>query len=194
MNDNRNQDYFRAFADISKVVSSTLKLHKVLDRILFNTIEALDLKAGAISLLNRKGNRLEMIAHLNLSQEFLDKGPVLADKSIPRALRTGQPVIVPDISKDDQLQYPEACEKEDIAALMSIPIVFQDTIIGMLRLYSDKVRDFSAKEVEFMNAIAEQGGVAIQNARVMQQLKKDHKRELDDLWNWFSDFSDMSGY
>ncbi len=194
MNDNRNQDYFRAFADISKVVSSTLKLHKVLDRILFNTIEALDLKAGAISLLNRKGNRLEMIAHLNLSQEFLDKGPVLADKSIPRALRTGQPVIVPDISKDDQLQYPEACKKEGIAALMSIPIVFQDTIIGMARLYSDKVRDFSAKEVEFMIAIAEQGGVAIQNARVMQQLKKDHKRELDDLWNWFSDFSDMSGY
>ena len=194
MTNNSSLNYFRAFADISKAVSSTLKLHKVLDRILFNTIEALDLKAGAISLLNRKGNRLVMIAHLNLSQEFLDKGPVLADKSIPRALRTGQPVIVPDISKDDQLQYPDACKKEGIAALMSIPIVFQDTIIGMARLYSDKVRDFSAKEVEFMTAIAEQGGVAIQNARVMQQLKKDHKRELDDLWNWFSDFSDMSGY
>ncbi len=192
--DNSNHDYFRAFADISKAVSSTLNLHKVLDRILFNTLEALDLKAGAISLLNRSANRLEMIAHINLSEEFLNKGPVSADKSVPRALKTGQPVIVPDIIKDDQLQYPEACKKEGIAALMSIPIIFKDNIIGVMRLYNSKVRDFTNREVEFMTAIAEQGGIAIQNAWVMQQLKKDHKREMDDLWNWFSDFSDKSGY
>lgn len=194
MNENSSLNYFRAFADISKAISSTLKLRKVLDRILFNTIEALDLKAGAISLWNRGANRLEIIAKVNLSKEFLDKGPVSADKSLPRALKTGQPVIVPDITKDDQLQYPEACKKEGIAALLSIPIIFKDKIIGVLRLYDSKVRDFTNHEVEFMTAIAEQGGVAIQNARVMQQLKKDHKREMDDLWNWFSDFSDKSGY
>ncbi len=194
MSENQNVNYFRAFADISKAISSTLKLHKVLDRILFNTIEALDLKAGAISLWNKSANRLEMIAHVNLSKEFLNKGPVAADKSMPRALKTGQPVVVPDISKDDQLQYPAACEKEGIAALVSIPIIHKDNIIGVLRLYGDHIRDFSSREIEFMSAIADQGGIAIQNARVMEQLQKDHKREMDDLWNWFSDFSDKSGY
>ncbi|MCH8068853.1 MAG: GAF domain-containing protein [Candidatus Marinimicrobia bacterium] len=186
--------FFRAFVKVSKAISSTLDLQEVLDLIVKNAIDALKLKAGAISLWNKQENRLEMITHLNLSQDFLNKGPVYADKSMPRALTSREPVIIPNIEYDDQLQYPEACRKEGIKALLSIPIIFKDDVIGVLRLYDSKVRAFTEEEIEFMTALAEQGGVTINNALFMDQLKKDHQREMDDLWNWFSDMTNLPGY
>jgi len=181
--------YFRAFVNVAKAISSTLELQEVLDLIVANAIEVLQLQAGLFSLWNKHENRLEIVSHRNLSQEFLDKGPVYADKSVPRALTTRQPVVIPNIEHDDQLQYPDACRKEGIKALLSIPVIFKEEIIGVLRLYDGKVRAFSEDEVQFVTALAEQGGIAIKNARFVDQLKKDHARELDDLWNWFSDMA-----
>jgi GAF domain-containing protein len=186
--------FFRAFVNVSKALSSTLELNEILDLIIKNAIDFLHLKAGAISLWNKQENRLEMIAHLNLSQEFLNKGPVYADKSMPRALTTKKPVIIPDINHDNQLQYPEACKREGIKAILSIPIIFKDEVIGVLRLFDEKVRLFSDPEVEFMTALAELGGIAINNALYMKQMKKDHAREMDELWEWYSDMIDRPDY
>ena len=181
--------YFRAFVNVTQAISSTLDLQEVLDRIVANAVEVLKLKAGLFSLWNKHENRLEIVSHLNLSQDFLEKGPIYADKSVPRAITTRKPAVIPDIEHDDQLQYPDACRKEGIKALLSIPVIFKEETIGVLRLYDNKVRAFSEDQVEFVTALAEQGGVAIENARFMDQLKKDHARELDDLWQWFSDMA-----
>jgi GAF domain-containing protein len=182
----KGYEYFSAFVSVSKAISSTLNLKKVLDLIIREAIGSLYLKAGAISLLNKKENRLELIAQNNLSEEFLNKGPILADKSIPRAITAKGPVVVPDIRDDLELQYPEECKKEGIGSILSVPIIFKDEIIGALRLYDSKPRDFSDREVEFITALAEQGGIAIENARYIEEVKKDHKKEMKDLWDWFN--------
>ena len=144
----KGYEYFSAFVSVSKAISSTLNLKKVLDLIIREAIGSLYLKAGAISLLNKKENRLELIAQNNLSEEFLNKGPILADKSIPRAITAKGPIVVPNIRDDLELQYPEECKKEGIGSILSVPIIFKDEIIGVLRLYDSKPRDFSDREVD----------------------------------------------
>ncbi|MCP4349313.1 MAG: GAF domain-containing protein [Desulfobacterales bacterium] len=183
------KDYFSVFTSVSKAISSTLNLKEVLDLILLKATDSIELKAGAISLWNRRQNRLELIAHRNLSDDFLNKGPILADKSMPGAILDKKPAIVSDISDDTQLQYPEACKKEEIGAIMSLPIIFKDEVMGILRLYDSEPRDFTFREVEFMTALSEQGGIAIKNARYMQRLEKDHEKEKEELWDWFKSMS-----
>jgi GAF domain-containing protein len=190
----KSHDYFRAFVNVSKAISSALDFQNVLDEIVENAVKYLELSAGAISIWNKTENRLEMIAHLNLSQDFLNKGPVYADKSMGRALTSKMPVIIPDIEDDAELQYPEACRKEGIKAILSIPIIFKDDVIGVVRLFDNKTRSFGKKEIEFMSSLADLGAIAIKNARYLRQLKKDHQREMDDLWDYFSDMSDTPQY
>jgi GAF domain-containing protein len=185
----REDSFFSTFVKISKAISSSLDMREVLDLILKNAIDALDLKAGVISLLNKRENRLEVIAHRNLSEEFINKGPILADKSMPDAIETKRPAILENIENECQLQYPEACKVEGIKAILSVPIVLQDELIGILRLYDGKPREFTYREVEFITALAEQGGIAIRNARYLQRLKKDHKKEMDELVEWFNSMS-----
>lgn len=187
----KERDFFSAFVSVSKAISSTLNLKDVLDLIVKHAVESLDLKAGALSLLNKKDNRLELIAQRNLSEEFLNKGPVRSDKSIPDAITNKRAVVIPDIENDRRLQYPDACKKEGIKAILSVPIILKDDVIGILRLYDADSREFTYGEVEFMTALAELGGIAIENARYMEQVKKDHAKEVDELWEWFRT---MSGY
>jgi transcriptional regulator with GAF, ATPase, and Fis domain len=68
---------------------------------------------------------------------------------------------------------------------LSVPIVFKDNVIGVLRLFDSKSREFTYREVEFITALSEQGGIAIENARYMEKVMKDHKKEVEELWDWF---------
>jgi GAF domain-containing protein len=188
----REQDYFSAFVSVSKAISSTLNLQEVLNLILKHAVSSLGLKAGAISLLDKKNNRLQLIANRNLSREYLDKGPVAADKSMPGAISDKRPVVVPDVTADSRLQYPEACEKEGIGSILSVPILFRDNVIGVLRLYGAEPRDFTYREVEFISALADQGGIAIENARYMEKVLKDHKKEMEELTDWFASMTGPS--
>jgi GAF domain-containing protein len=67
---------------------------------------------------------------------------------------------------------------QGIKANLSVPIVLRNELIGILRLYDGKPREFSYREVEFITALAEQGGIAIQNAHYFEQVEKDHKKEM----------------
>ena len=185
----REESFFATFIKVSKAISSSLDLQEVLDLILKNAVESQGLKAGVISLLSKKDNHLKVIAHHNLSQEFINKGPIKADMSMPDVIETQRPAIIENIENECQLQYPDACKAEGIAAIVSVPILFKGELIGIIRLYDDKPREFSYREIEFLTALAEQGGIAIQNARYMQEVKKDHKKEVNELFEWFNSMS-----
>ena len=183
-------DYFSAFVSISKAISSSLDLQEVLNLIVKHAVKSLDLKAGALSLWNRRENRLELITQRDLSEEFLNKGPIFADKSIPEAITSKKPVVVSDVENDRQVQYPDALKREGIKSILSVPIVFKENVIGMLRLYGSRPREFTPRELEFMTALAEQGGIAIQNARHMERVLRDHEKEIGELWDWFDSISE----
>jgi GAF domain-containing protein len=190
--ESKGNDFFSAFVNISKAISTSHDLREVLDLIVKYGVDSLNMKAGAVSLWNKKENRLELIIQRNLSEEFVNKGPVLADKSMPGAFLTKRPVVVPNVEQDKQIQYPEACKKEGIGSILSVPIAFKNNVIGMLRLYDAKPREFTYREVEFITALAEQGGVAIENTRYMEKVMKDHKKEVEELWDWFRCMSGSS--
>ena len=80
--------------------------------------------------LTRPGE-LELLAPFGLSTNYLSKGPLKADKSVRRSLR-GDPVIIPDISRSDRLQYPEAAVQEGVATTVSTPILSLQEEIGQV--------------------------------------------------------------
>ena len=188
----KEESYFTTFIKVSKAISSSLDLQEVLDLILKNAVDSQGLKAGVISLLSRKDNHLKVIAHYNLSEEFINKGPIKADESMPDVIETKRPAIIQNIENECQLQYPDACKAEGIQSIVSVPILFKDELIGIIRLYDEKPREFTYREIEFLTALAEQGGIAIQNARYMQDVRKDHKKEIEELYEWFNSMSGTS--
>ena len=132
---------------------------------------AFDVKGCAVFLINRKTEELEVAASYGLSDEYINKGPISALKSIAASLQEG-PVAIYDTSDDPRLQYPEAAQKEGIASILSVPIVCRGDVIGALRLYTATPWEFTLDDVNFVQAMAQMTGMAIEMARSYKGMKE----------------------
>ena len=181
---NKETTYFRLFRDICKVINSSLNLSEVLSRIVENVVSSLNVKACAVFLWDREKNILEVSATHGLSESYLEKGPLVADKSIAETLE-GKSVFIYDTNKDPRIQYPDEAKKEGIASILSIPISVKNRIIGVLRIYTAEQRTFYEDDIEFIGGLADMGGIAIDNARMHDHLKADHENLIADVHQWF---------
>ena len=67
-------------------------------------------------------------------------------------------------------------------------LVVQEKVIGVMRLYSAVRREFPPDMVVLVEALAHQGGLAIQNASMYLELENDKKSLEEDIWShrsWF---------
>ena len=131
---------------------------------------ALDVKACALFLFNRKTNELELATSFGLSDEYINKGPVSAMRSIAQSLEDG-PVAIYDVSDDPRIQYPQEAEKEGITSILSVPIVVGGNLIGAVRVYTAEPWEFTMNDVNFVQALAQIAGGAINMARYVKGLK-----------------------
>ena len=133
-------------------------------------VAALEIKGCTIFALNPELNELEDLASFGLSMAYLEKGPVLSDKSITDTFK-GKPTVIADINDSDRLQYPQDAREEGIGAIVSVPINFNGRVIGALRLYSKEAWDISERDVDSLLVLAENIGLAMTYTRVVNSLK-----------------------
>jgi signal transduction protein with GAF and PtsI domain len=133
-------------------------------------VAALEIKGCTIFALNPESNELEDLASFGLSMGYLEKGPVLSDKSIAETFK-GKPVVIPDVNNTNRLQYPQDAKVEGIGAIVSVPIKFYGRVIGNLRLYHHEVWDISDRDVDSLLVLAENIGLAMTYTRVLKALK-----------------------
>jgi len=167
--------YLSAFMQITRAISSSLDLKEVLHLIVKSTCEITGSKGCTLMLLDEKGQRLEVKASFGLSDQYVEKGPVSADRSISDTLR-GEPIIIEDVASDPRVQYPQEAKKEGIASIISIPINLRGRIIGVFRLYTPVPCKFTQDDIQFLIAVAEQSGLAIENAKMYEHIKANYEK------------------
>ena len=138
---------------------------------------ALKVKGCTLFLVDRKNDALSLAGCYGLSQEYLDKGPVSALRSIASSLEDGQPVAIYDVNDDPRIQYPEAAQKEGIASILSVPMIIGERIVGCLRVYTAEPWEFGLNDVNFVQAVAQVVGMAMEMCRI----NKGYKESIDIL-------------
>lgn len=168
----RSMQLFRILRDVTTAILSSLNSREIVNLILEKVMEIMKVKGCSLRLINETTRELDLLAHRGLSEAFLRKGPVSADKSIGEALQ-GRPVFVADVTQDARVQYPSELMKEGIASVLSLPITAQTRVIGVLRLYGGEPRAYLQDEVAFLLALAEIAGIVILNAKLYERTSYD---------------------
>jgi GAF domain-containing protein len=88
-------------------------------------------------------------------------------KSIANSLEEG-PVAIYDVSDDPRIQYPEAATKEGIASILSVPIYVKGEVIVAMRVYTSQKWAFTLEDVNFVQALAQIGGMMIDMCRLYE--------------------------
>jgi GAF domain-containing protein len=169
----KEKEYLRVFEDVTKAVSSTLSLQEVLGMIVKKLPEVMRLKAATIRLLEEDGRSLKLVAASGLSERYLGRGPVDAEINIREALQL-RPVLIPDVASDTRLIYGKEAVQEGIKSMLTLPIVANGKLLGVLRLLTGVMRDFDDDDIRFSASLAEVCGIAIENARMYEAL---HRRK-----------------
>jgi GAF domain-containing protein len=131
---------------------------------------SLGVKGCTLFLFNRKRDELEVAASYGLSDEYLNKGPLSAMRSISNSLKNG-PAAIYDVADDPRIQYPEEAEREGICSILSVPIVVRENPIGALRIYSAEPWEATLEDVNFVQAVAQIAGMALEMSRLYRGLK-----------------------
>jgi signal transduction histidine kinase len=86
-----------------------------------------------------------------------------------RVAATGKPMIVPDVSREPLYVPVEGCRTR---SELTVPIKAKDQVIGILDVESDRLNDFDETDLEVIMLLANQAGIAIENARLYKNAKK----------------------
>lgn len=180
-------DYFTALYNVAKVINASLELPQVLAEIVRCVTEHMGVKASSVRLLDPRKKKLLLAATHGLTSGYIRKGPVLVGKSgLDRKALKGESTWIEDAQIDKNFQYGDRAKEEGIKSVLVVPLGIGKKIIGVLRVYTAKVHQFSKKDIQFLEAVASLSTIAIENARLHQHLKTEcdllaaHKYRLDD--------------
>ncbi len=157
------------FKTVSRAISQSDNLDIMASHLAQLIVTTLGMKGCAIFVLDPEIKELELLASFGLTTKYLTKGSVRADKRFAANLE-GKPFLVPDVSKDKNIQYPEEAKKEGIGAILSVPIVFLNEVLGVLRLYHYKAANISEQDLDSLCLLAENIGLAMTYARLQNAM------------------------
>jgi len=86
-------------------------------------------------------------------------------------IHSGRPVASVNVDQTAQGTDKELVDQEGIKSVLTLPILFQDSVIGILRLLTRRHRLFTPDEISFSMALAEQVGIAIANGRMFTEME-----------------------
>lgn len=161
---------YETLADVTYLATASRDVDDVIEHSVHELTKLLGLKGCAIMLLDRKTQELEVVSAHGLSDEYLNKGPVSALKSISRSISEG-PVAIFDVDDDPRLQYPEEAVREGISSILSMPLMLGGRPLGVLRFYTAEPWEFSERDLLFGQAVAAIISLTVENLRVCKGLK-----------------------
>ena len=179
----REQRYYHSLYEIAAAVNSAATSETVLRSIVESLAKALEAKGCSLMLLTPDRKLLLHTAACGLSDWYIRKGPVSADKSIAEALE-GKPVSVFNAIEDDRIQYRTQAKEEGIASMLSVPVMLREEVVGVIRVYTAEPRHFTDADTYFVGAVANLGAIALENARLHDSAKKDYEALRLDLAEW----------
>jgi len=178
----RSVEELQALGEVSKAVSSTLDLQKVLATIVAHAVELSGTESGAIYEYDEVKEQFQLRATHRMSDELtraIREGRInLGETAVGRAGEKRQAVQVPDIREEPNYPLREIIERDGFRALLAVPLLREDRLIGGLVVRRREPGQFAQETVDFLQNFATQSALAIQNARLFREIEK-KGRELE---------------
>ena len=172
----RQAMHYDTLLRVARAISETKDVEQIVQMAVASVRNTMKAKGCSMFLINRKTKELELAASYGLSDEYLQKGPVSHLHSIQESLEEG-PVAICDVMDDPRIQYPEEAKREGIRSILGVPILIHGNVIGVMRIYTSEAWNYTLAEVDFVQAVAQICGMAIDICR----LHKGYKTSIEIL-------------
>ena len=168
----RRVSQLAAIEEIGRELASTLDMDRVFNLVLERATGTTGASAGMLAVCNPVGDQLELITHRGYPLEVLEryqrKGWPMDHGVVGRVARTGAKALLNDVRVDPDY----VLRLEDTLAQLTVPIKKETRVLGVVSLESSRTQGFSRDDERFTIQLAELAAIAIDNARLFEQVSE----------------------
>ena len=179
----RSVEELKALGEVGQAVSSTLDLQKVLTTIVAHAVQLSGTDGGAIYEFDETTQEFQLRATHQTSQELIEalreaRIGLGGHTTMGRAALNRVAVQIPDILNEPAYPFRETMERAGYRALLAVPLLREDRIIGALIVRRRAPGQFPKETADLLQTFATQSVLAIQNARLFREVE-DKSRQLE---------------
>jgi two-component system, NtrC family, sensor kinase len=174
-----------ATADVLKVISrSTFDLERVLNTLTASATRLCQAEKGAI--FQKDGDVYRLAAHFGFSPEeeqqakqFAYEQPLGPGRGslVGRVALDGRVVHINDVLADPEYRANVYQKAFGFRTNLGVPLLREGAVIGVFALMRTEVKSFSAKEIDLVTTFADQAVIAIENARLLTELRESLRQQ-----------------
>jgi len=177
----RSVEQLTALGEVGRAISSTLDLETVLKTIVQRAVQLTGLDGGTIYEFDEPSSEFKLRAAENLSPELVEMLRTTpmhrSEGAIGHAVQTREPVEITDMLDDSyQSARREFLIRAGYRALLVVPLLREDQIIGALAVNRKAPGLFPHEVIELLKTFATQSAMAIQNARLFREIAEKGKQ------------------
>lgn len=178
-NQEKERQQLRAMQEVGALVNSSLEQTEVLNTVMDTIIELTGAERSFLMLFDEQTGGLEVEVARNINRETLEGSSFEISRSIVRSVsETGQPVATTNAQADPRFAGQESIISYNLRSILCVPLKIRDQIIGVIYADNRIVSGiFVDTDRDMLAAFANQAAVAIENARLFKQIRK----QLEDL-------------
>ena len=171
----RSVEELRALGEVSQAVNSTLDLETVLSTIVAQAVQLSGTEAGAIYVFDDQQREFHLRATYGMDRELIEalrqQHIGMDEPNVQVAFAEGEPIEVPDLREDTPSAANEIVLRAGYRARLVAPLVRGEDVVGMLVVRRRTPGSFPQNTVELIKTFAAQSAVAIENARLFQNVE-----------------------
>ena len=167
------RDQYRALADVAALINSSLDLTQVLNQVMDTIIELTGAERGYMMLRGEGTGELEFRIARNVDRQTLEGVDFEISRSVVRRVaESGEPIVTTNAQEDSRFQDAQSIVSYSLRSILCVPLKVKGELTGVI--YTDnKIRAglFTEQTRDLLMAFANQASVAIENARLFEQIR-----------------------
>jgi signal transduction histidine kinase len=159
--------------EFAKLLTTARNWDELMRTIVDRTTDALDVEVCSVYLVERDSARLRLAATNGLDRDQIGSVTLAVGEGLTgTAAQAGQPIASPDVRVDPRFKWVPGFDQSQFVSMLSVPLPWNDSIIGVINVQAIESRTFSPEEVEFLVTIGAMLGGIIEKGRLAAEAEE----------------------
>ncbi len=169
----RRLQHMSALRAVDMAITASLELRLVLGILLNQVLTQLSVDATAVLLYHPPAHILEYVKGQGFRTKEIEQTRVhLSDSLSSEAVLVRQTVIIPNLGESNVYKRAALLKNEEFVAYVGVPLISKGKILGVLEIFHRKAFHPDIEWMEFLEALAGQAAIAIDNASLFSELQR----------------------